>query len=146
MLALEFRFPQGRAILKGKKGRLVNCSDALPWAVQKWLNQSRCHFGIWTRVDQTSMYYVGCTLAPPGEFAIDPSKPKRDIFSRTCLPKLCQQFREICWRHFYIISVPVVYVTAKFQHFICIHCSCNLVPYIFYKANLNLSPLMWTVF
>jgi len=38
------------------------------WALQKPLNQSRCCLGCGLWRAEGSMYYVGCTLAPPGEY------------------------------------------------------------------------------
>jgi len=38
------------------------------WALQKSLNQSRCCLGCGLWRAQGSMHYVGCTLAPPGEY------------------------------------------------------------------------------
>jgi len=33
--------------------------DTLPWAVQKWLNQSRCHVGCGVGWAKGNMYYMG---------------------------------------------------------------------------------------
>jgi len=41
----------------------------LPWAVQKWLNGFRCHFGCGVRWADGTMYYVG-GLDPPCTGAI----------------------------------------------------------------------------
>jgi len=38
--------PYTKVILSGKGRLTVRYTDSLPWAVQKWLNQSSCHFGM----------------------------------------------------------------------------------------------------
>jgi len=42
--------------------------DTLMWAVQKWLNRSRCRLGCGLGWAQGSMCYMECTLAQPGEY------------------------------------------------------------------------------
>jgi len=42
--------------------------DILSWAVQKWLNRSRCCLGYELGWAQGSMCYMGCTLAQPGKY------------------------------------------------------------------------------
>ena len=60
-------WPCEGAILRRKGWPIVNCGDAMPWAVQKWLNQSSwrsaCGLG-WTQ----GAYIDGCALAPPGKY------------------------------------------------------------------------------
>jgi len=51
---------------RGKGQPIVKFRYALPWALQKWLNQLRCHleFGLgWAQEIRW-----GCTLAPPIEY------------------------------------------------------------------------------
>ena len=59
----------GRGSYNGKKGRpTVKYSDYLPWAVQKWLNRSRCHVGFGLGGPQVACIKWGCTVASPGEY------------------------------------------------------------------------------
>jgi len=50
------------------KGHVRACPTTLPWAVQKWLNWSRCRLGCGLGWAQASMCYMRCTLAQPGEY------------------------------------------------------------------------------
>jgi len=52
----------------GKRGSPLQSIGTLWWAVQKRLNRSRCRLGVWLRWAQGTMYYVVCTLPPPGEY------------------------------------------------------------------------------
>jgi len=55
------------ATLRWRAGPDIS-DDTPPWAVQKWLNRSRCCLGCGLRWAQGSMCYVGCALAQPGEY------------------------------------------------------------------------------
>jgi len=58
------QFPMRRGKFLGESTCRGMTDDTLPWAVQKWLNRSRCHLGCRLGWAQGSMCYMGCTLPP----------------------------------------------------------------------------------
>ena len=64
------RLPRGKGQFWGRRKGwpVVKYMDTLPWAVQTQLNQSKCCLGFGLGWVHGSMYKVGCTLAPTGEY------------------------------------------------------------------------------
>jgi len=52
--------PTGSGNFQGKGWPIVKYRDALPWAVQKRPNQSRCHlgYGLWWAIDEAQIPHV----------------------------------------------------------------------------------------
>jgi len=63
----ESRSPHAKGQFFGERTCRGMPDNTLPWAVQKWLNRSRC-LGCGLQWAQGSMSYIGCTLAQPGKY------------------------------------------------------------------------------
>jgi len=60
----QSRSPTGMDNFYGNERPIVKCSDALPWAVQKRLNWSRCRLGCGLLWAQETMYRLGVQIIP----------------------------------------------------------------------------------
>jgi len=61
------RSPCEGAVFLGERTCQCMPDDTLPWAVQKWLNRSRCRLDRWLGWAEGSMCYMWGTLTQPGK-------------------------------------------------------------------------------
>jgi len=121
------QIPLWEGSILGEEAPVVRYRDFLPWAVQKWLNRSTCHFWLWTQVgwrkDKFNLIRTVAAKYPSGTFQ-QPNKPT-SIITRTSVASACKWRSRlptprlvflanysVCWS----IPVSVLPGTHRIQH------------------------------